>query len=261
MLSAPYEHPLNLTMQSVLTYASWTLTAVFLTIAIVKDRREGSIFYTVLVLAGLVGAYAEPLYDVGMMLWFYTPGIWSHFTAFNIPQPNWTHSGYVLLYSATAMFICQSIRNGLTPTGLYYWFAVNLACSVAFEIIAINGGAYEYWGPHAFRVFEYPLAIGVLEATQATCYAVLAAMIRERADSNILLLSLFALFPCTFYMVNFGLGSPLIIALHWQTPAPLLVQFASIVSMLGCALAIYAAVRILPYVQRGTPALGQPVLS
>jgi hypothetical protein len=258
MTAPPYDHPLNLTTQSVLTFGSWSLTALFLAIAIAKDKRDGSIFYTTLVLAGLAGAYAEPLYDVGMTLWFYTPGIWSHFTAFDIPQPNWTHSGYVVLYSATAMFICQNIRNGLTATGLYCWFAFDLACSMAFEIIAINGGAYEYWGPHTFRVLEYPLAIGVLEATQATCYAVLAAIIRERASSNTMLLSLFLLFPAVFFMVNFGLGSPLIIALHWQTPAPLLVQFASIVSILGSLFAVYVAARVLPYVQTGATLQARP---
>ena len=104
-MQAPIDHALNLTMQSVLTYGSWSLTLVLLFIAFSKDRRDRSPFYTLLVLAGLVGAYAEPLYDVGFMLWFYTPGIWSHFTAFGIPQPNWTHSGYVVLYSGTAMFL------------------------------------------------------------------------------------------------------------------------------------------------------------
>lgn len=246
MLSAPIDHELNLVMQSILTYVSWGLTVVLLLMAVRKDKRDGSPFYSLLVLAGLVGAYAEPLYDVGMMLWFYTPGIWSHFTAFDIPQPNWTHSGYVVLYSGTAMFICEQLRNSPSRQGLLNWFVIALLMSMVFEITAIQGGAYEYWGPHAFRVFEYPLVIGILEATQVIFYALAAHLLREKATSKVMLLSLFAVFPCTFYMINFGLGSPVIIALHWQTPAPWLVKIATLVSITTALFSVWVVANLLP---------------
>ncbi|MAZ89988.1 MAG: hypothetical protein CL693_20315 [Cellvibrionaceae bacterium] len=246
MIGAPVDHELNLVMQSILTYASWSIAAIMLAMAIAKDKRDKSPFYSLLVLAGLVGAYAEPLYDVGMMLWFYTPGIWSHFTAFDIPQPNWTHSGYVILYSGTAMLLCERLRNGLGRDGLFRWFAIALAMSMAFEIIAIQGGAYEYWGPHAFRILEYPLVIGILEATQVIFYALIANLLREKAKSKRVLLSLFIIFPCTFFMVNFGMGSPMIIALHWPTSNPLLVQAATLISIGAALYSVWAVSTILP---------------
>lgn len=242
----PVDHPLNLTMQTVLTVGSWGLTLVFLVLAVLKDKRDGRPFYTLLVLAGLVGAYAEPLYDVGFMLWFYAPGMWSHFTAFDIPQPNWTHSGYVVLYSGTALMIIEAIRNGLDRAGLFKWWGIALLMSMAFEMIGINGGTYTYWGPHAFRIFDYPLVIGVLEATQVICFSVIAALIRPRITANHQLLGLFVLFPCTFYLVNFGIGSPVIIALHWQTPSPLLVQCTSLLSMAVCIYVVSVAAKVLP---------------
>src|SRR3546814_13096371 len=113
----------------------------------------------------MVGAFAEPLYDEGLMLWFYAPGMWSHFSAFGIPQPNWTHSGYAVLYGSAAMLIARHIHAGrLTRNGLYAWAGVELAMSCTFEMFGINGGAYEYWGPHVFRVLNYPVIIGILEA-------------------------------------------------------------------------------------------------
>ena len=245
MLTAPYDHPLNLTTQAILSYGSWALTAVLLLIAIKKDLHYRSPFFTFLILSAMVAALAEPLYDVGFMLLFYTPGIWSTFSAFGIPQPVWAYSGYVVLYSGVAMFICESMHKGLMPAGLYKWAGLVLAMSMAFEIIGIQGGAYTYWGPHAFRIFDYPLAIGVLETAQVICFSLAASVLRRRASSPLHLLGLFVIFPCTFYMANFGAGAPLIIALHLDTPSPAIVAICSAASISFALLLIHGAAKLL----------------
>jgi len=256
VLSAPYEHPLNLATQSILTYASWGLTLLLLAIALRKDVQNRSPFFTFLVLSSMVAALAEPLYDVGFTLLFYTPGIWSTFTAFDIPQPVWAYSGYAVLYAAPAMYLCERIRTGLTAGGLYRATAVILLMSAVFEIVGTSGGAYTYWGPHAFRIFEYPLAIGVLETAQVTCFSLAAAALRQRTSNPLALAGLFAIFPCTFYLANFGAGASLIIALHLATPSPLLVAVCSLISMGSALLLIYGAAKLLPFVQ-GREAFGR----
>lgn len=245
----PVDHPLNLTMQTILTVGSWSIALIFLVMAMLKDKRDGRPFYTALVLAGLVGAYVEPLYDMAFMLWFYAPGMWSHFTAFDIPQPNWTHSGYAILYSGNAMLIVEAIRNGLTRGGLFKWWLIALACSVLFEGIAINGGAYTYWGPHELRIANYPLVIGVLEATQVVVYSMVAAFIYPRITANSQIPGLFLLFPCTFLGINFGLGGTTIIALHWPTVSPALVLAGSLFSILACIYTVYILGKLLPATQ------------
>ena len=204
----PIDHPLNLTTQAILTDLSWALTAVLLVIAIRMGVRERTPFYALLVLAALVGAFAEPLYDVAMMLYFYsTPGMWTHFTAFDIPQPIWTHSGYVVLYAAPAIYIARQIAHRMmTQRTLFVWAGVTLLESAAFEIIGINGGLYSYWGPHVFRIFQYPLVIGVLEAAQVIVFAVAASQLRARCTAQWQLLGLFVLFPCTFFMSQLRRG-------------------------------------------------------
>ncbi|WP_114970592.1 hypothetical protein [Rhodoferax ferrireducens] len=246
MLTAPYDHPLNLTTQAVLTYGSWALTAVLFAIAVKKDVRYRRPFFSFLILAGMVGALAEPLYDVGFMLLFYVPGIWSTFSAFGIPQPVWAYSGYVVLYTGTAMFICEQIQKGLTPKGLYGWAGLALLMSVAFEIIGIQGDAYAYWGPHAFRIFDYPLAVGVLESAQVICFSLAASELRRRTSGTVPLLGLFVIFPCTFYLVNFGAGAPLIISLHLDKPSPTLVTLCSAISIFFALLLIWSAAKLLP---------------
>lgn len=257
-MTAPYDHPLNLTMQAVLTVGSWGITFILLAIALRRDLREKMAFNTLVILAGLVAAFAEPIYDVGLMLWFYAPGMWMTYAPFDIPQPVWTHSGYVILYSGPAMYIAAQIRNGLTAQGLYKWAVGTLLMSMTFEIIGINGGTYTYWGPHVFRILDYPLVIGVLEMAQVICFAVAASELRRRTTGALPLLGLFPLFLCTFYLGNFGAGAPTIIALHLPDPSPVAVMFASLLSMIFAVVLVRGAAAFLPGKEASAPLYLKP---
>jgi hypothetical protein len=244
----PIDHELNLTTQALLTDLSWGLTAVLLLIAIWMGVRERTPFYALMVLGALVGAFAEPLYDVAMMLYFYsTHGMWTHFTAFDIPQPIWTHSGYVVLYAAPGIYIAHRIARGMmTRRTLFAWAGITLLESAAFEIVGINGGLYSYWGPHVLRIFQYPLVIGVLEAAQVICVAVAASQLRARCTAQWQLLGLFVLFPCTFFMANFGAGWPTIIAVHLDRTSTPVVLVAAVISIFFAVVLLRAAASFLP---------------
>jgi hypothetical protein len=244
----PIDHALNLTTQALLTDLSWGLTAVLLLIAIWMGVRERTPLYVLMVLGALVGAFAEPLYDVAMMLYFYsTHGMWTHFTAFDIPQPIWTHSGYVVLYAAPGIYIAHRITRGvMTRRTLFAWAGITLLESAAFEIVGINGGLYSYWGPHVLRIFQYPLVIGVLEAAQVICFAVAASQLRARCTAQWQLLGLFVLFPCTFFMANFGAGWPTIIAVHLEHTSTPVVLMAAVISIFFAVVLVGAAASLLP---------------
>ena len=218
-------------------------------------RRERTPFYALIVIAAMVGAFAEPLYDIAMMLYFYsTKGMITHFTAFDIPQPIWTHSGYVVLYAAAAVFITRSIWRGTVTRGKLFAFAgMELLMSCAFEMFGINAGAYSYWGPHVLRIFNYPLVIGVLEASQVICFAVLAGQLRVRATANWQLLGLIVLFPFTFFGANFGAGWPMIIALHVQSSSAALVMAGTLTSIGLAAVLVAGAGGFLPKVSAVGP--------
>jgi hypothetical protein len=244
----PVNHELNLTMQAILTDISWVLTVALLAVAIWMGMRQRTPFYALMVLAAGVGAFAEPLYDVAMVLYFYsTPGMWTHFTAFNIPQPIWTHSGYVVLYAAPAIYIAHQIGRGtMTRSKLFVWAGITLLESAAFEIVGINGGLYTYWGPHVLRIFQYPLVIGVLEAAQVICFATAASQLRVRATSQWQLLGLFVLFPCTFFGANFGAGWPTIIAVNLKHSSTPVVMAATVLSLCFAVVLVRAAAAFLP---------------
>jgi hypothetical protein len=240
MTTAPIHHHLDLTGQNVLTYGSWGLTLALLAVAVHLGRKEQrSPFYLLMVLAAMVAAFAEPLYDVGFSLYFYsTHGMQTTFTAFRIPQPVWAYSGYAVLYAAPAIYICRKIQQGtLTRSGLLAVAGVEFLMSCAFEIIGINVGTYTYWGPHVFRIFHYPVVIGVLETAQVVCFAVAAAQLRQRVNSTTGLLALFVIFPVTFFAANFGAGAAVIIGIHAQGTTQLLVTLTTLASI-GCAAAL-----------------------
>lgn len=244
-MSPPIDHLLNLGAQAVFVWASWGLTVVLIGVAIRMGVRERTPFYILLLLAVMAGAFAEPLYDEGLMLYFYAPGIWSHFSAFGVPQPWWTHSGYAVLYGSVAMALTQQIHRGAVSRRAFYgWAGVEIALSGAFEITGINTGVYEYWGPHVFRVFGYPLIIPVLEACQVLCLSVAAAQLRARTTQPAALLMLFPLFLMTFYLANFGAGAPVIIALHLDTPSPGFVALGTVVSIAFAFTAAFLAASV-----------------
>jgi hypothetical protein len=244
----PVHHEVNITTQAILTYGSWALTAAILVLAIRMGLRERTPFYALVVLAAMVGAFAEPLYDVAMMLYFYsTAGMWTHFTAFDIPQPIWTHSGYVVLYAAPAIYITYQIARGtMTRNKLFVLAGITLLESAAFEMVGINGGLYAYWGPHVFRILQYPLVIGVLEAAQVICFAVAAAQLRARCTGQWQLLILFVLFPFTFFGANFGAGWPTIIAVHLEHPSTTLTAAATVLSIGFAVVLVRTAASFLP---------------
>jgi hypothetical protein len=242
-------HHLNHAGQDVLTFVSWSLTVILLVVTIYMGRKEKTPFYVLIVLAAMVGAFAESLYDTAFSLYFYSNhGMQTFYTAFGIPQPVWTHSGYAVLYAAPAVFIAQRIGKGrLSAEALYAWAGVELLMSCVFEITGINIGTYTYWGPHVLRIFHYPLVIGVLEAAQVMCFAVAASQLRRCATRPWALLGLFVVFPCTFFLANFGAGSAVIIGINLQHTTPIAVYLTTLLSMLFAVVLVrFAAAAISP---------------
>lgn len=248
MSGAVMAHPLSMVWQSIFTYASWAIALAMIAYAVHLWRRERTPFYLCAVLAAGVAAFAEPLYDVTFDLWFYdahkdgSPGaMWSTFTAFGVIQPNWTHSGYIILYAAVALYAGRKLYDGsLSRRGLFAVWGLEILMSCAFEMIGTGVNVYTYYGPYELRLWHYPLVIGVLEGTQTVLFTVLATQIWRRVRSSWGLTSLFVLFPMTMFGANFGLGAPLIISLHLSPSSfsSALVWVATFLSMGLCAVTI-----------------------
>ena len=241
-------HHLNLVGQNVLTIVSWILTGVLLVVAYRMCRRERTPFYLAMVLASMVAALAEPLYDVMFSLYFYSgPKMQTSYTVFGIPQPVWAYSGYAILYALPAMFIVREIYTGkMTPNRLWKWALVELLESCVFEITGINIGTYTYWGPHVFRIWHYPIVIGILEAGQVMTFAVVAANLRYRMTAPWQSVALFAIFPLTMVGANFGAGAAEILAIHAQGASVWVIRICTLVSIAMVAGLVRMLIAVIP---------------
>lgn len=246
---------LDMAWQHVFTWASWAIVLVMLVIAIQLGRAHRTPFYVWAILAAGVAAFAEPLYDVAFDLWFYDvhngePGaMYSHFSAFGVVQPNWSHSGYIILYAAVALYAGKKMYDGkLSRKGLFLIWGAEILTSCVFEVIGTGVGVYTYYGPYELRIWNYPAVIGVLEGTQTVLFTVLAVQIWRRVSTPWGLSALLVAFPVTMFGANFGIGAPIIIALHLD-PGDFntgIVWFATFLTMALCAVAINGASKFLP---------------
>lgn len=248
-------HELNMLWQSIFTWASWGIVVLMLVIAVRMGMKHRTPFYLITCLAVGVAAFAEPLYDVAFDLWFYdvhngqSGAMYSHFSAFGVVQPVWTHSGYVILYATACFYAGQMMYQGrLGRRGLFLIWGAEVLTSCLFEVIATANDVYTYYGPFVLRIVKYPLVIGVLEGTQVTLFTVVAVLIWRNVSTAWGLLSLFVVFPMTFFAANFGIGSPLIIAMHLDNGnATAAIVWTATLLVLGmCGFVVYGLSRFLP---------------
>lgn len=250
------EHPLDTAWQDVFSYGSWAIVAIMLFFALRMGFAQRTPFYLLAIAAAGIGAFAEPLYDVAFDLWFYdakadgTPGaMHSHFTAFDVVQPHWSHSGYIILYASAALYAGRAMLQGrITRKTLYLIWAAEITASCVFEVIGTGVNVYTYYGPYELRIWNYPLVIGVLEGTQVVLFTTVAVLLWKRVKTNWGLTALFVAFPITFFGANFGLGAPIIIALHLEesTFSSGIVWAATFLSIGLCALAVRGLSMFLP---------------
>ncbi|MCP5173157.1 MAG: hypothetical protein H7A02_12905 [Pseudomonadales bacterium] len=246
---------LNLVWQHVFTWGSWAIVLVMLLVAWRMGVKQRTPFYVLACLAAGLGAFVEPLYDVAFDLWFFDvhngqPGaMFSHFTAFGIVQPNWSHSGYIILYATACLYAGRMIYEGRLSAKTFFlvWLA-EITASCVFEVIGTGVGVYTYYGPYVMRIWNYPLVIGVLEGTQTVLFTLVAVLWWRRTTSPSALMGLFLLFPITMMGANCGVGGPIIIALHLSEAefSEGIVWAATMLTLVMCALAVYGASKFLP---------------
>jgi hypothetical protein len=248
-------HDLDLLWQNIFTWASWIIALIMLGIAVRMGIKQRTPFYAIAILAAGVAAYAEPLYDVAFDLWFYDahngqPGAgFTHFSAFDVVQPIWTHSGYVILYAMAVLYAGRRIYEGtLGMRGLFAVWGIEVLASCVFEMIGTGTNVYTYYGPYVGRIWNYPFIIGVLEGTQVILFTVVAVLVWRKVSTVWGLLSLFVVFPMTFFGANFGLGAPVIIAMHLDNGNATtgIIGAATVLSIGLCAFVVYGLSRFLP---------------
>jgi hypothetical protein len=259
----PYDHHLNLAMQTVATIVLWGGTLALLAYCVRLGRRERSVFPVVLVLSVAVGSIIEPLYDIAYHLLWYTPGQWTLFTAFQLPQPIWVMPAYVMVFGLPAVLLYRRLAAGADLTFIFKVGGLLVLTTAFFETTANNVDLYGYYGMAPMRLLKYPLWIAVMEAAQITGFAVLAAVLKRRATRPLHYLALFAIFPANFAFDVLGAGFPTIIAMNTPHPSTVILWLTSFASIGLAATSLWWTSQLLLHNQRpaaaAAPAVEAPV--
>lgn len=246
MPPAPLDQPLNLFMQTVMTLGCWGGAFIFLVLALRRCQREGTAFYLVVIGAAALCSLLEPLYDIAFHLIWYAPGQWTLFTAFGLPQPIWVMGAYILVFAGPVITMVDKVED-MDRGGFWRLVVTVFATTAIFEMIAISGGTYGYYGPHALRMFGSPLIIAALEATFISSLVVLAAHFRQNVTRPGEHLLMIPLFGAAFFMGNFGAGWPLVIAINSsEDPSMAVVWTGTAASLMFAAAIIHRISKFLP---------------
>jgi hypothetical protein len=269
----PYDHHLNLTMQTIATVLLWVATLATLGWAGVLARRERTVLPVVLVLSVAAGSVLEPIYDVLYHLLWYTNGTrggdltgdqWTLFTAFDLPQPVWVVPAYVMVFGFPALLMYRKLAQGTSILGVFRMAAVLFTTTAVFETTAINLDLYGYYGQHPMRLLGYPLWIAAMEAAQITGFTVLCAVLSRRKTRELHTLALFALFPANFGFDVIGAGFPTLIAMNVQHPSVPVLWITGVLSIAFAATSLWWTAQLLIHDQKrdvpGTPAYDQAPL-
>jgi hypothetical protein len=256
----PYDHHLNLAMQTVATFLLWAATLGTLGWAVAIARRERTVLPVVLVLSVAVGSILEPIYDILYHLLWYTGGTvngdltghqWTLFTAFGLPQPVWAMPAYVMVFGLPALIMYRKLAAGTTMAGIFKMAGILVVTTAVFETTANNIDLYGYYGQAPMRLLKYPLWIAVMEAAQITGFAVLCAVLSRRKTRETHALALFALFPANFGFEVLGAGFPTLIVMNMAHPNVPLLWLSSVVSIAFAATSLWWTAKLLLHDQAG----------
>ncbi|MGQ0629450.1 MAG: hypothetical protein ACT4P1_00270 [Sporichthyaceae bacterium] len=249
------ERELDMMWQDIFTYASYAIAIAMLVWAFQLGMKHRTAFFVLISLGVFISAFAEPLYDVAFDLWFYdvengqSGAMYSHFSAFGVVQPIWSHSGYLILYAGPCLYAGWKMYQGqVTRNFLLAIWGIEIATSCVFEMIGTGVDVYTYYGPFEMRLWNYPLVVGFLEGTQVILFTVLAVNVWRKIQRGWGMASLLYTHPITMFGVNFGIGAPVIIALHLDGDdfSSGIVLAAELLVIGLCAMAVFGAAKFLP---------------
>jgi hypothetical protein len=250
----PYGHHLNLAMQTMATIVLWGGSAALLAYAVRLGRRERSILPVMLWVSVAVGSIIEPLYDIAYHLLWYTPGQWTLFTAFGLPQPVWVMPAYIMVFGLPAMLLYRRLAAGADLAFIFKVAALLVFTTAVFETTANNVDLYGYYGAAPMRLLKYPLWIAVMEAAQITGFAVLCALLKRRATRPVHSLALLVVFPANFAFDVLGAGFPTVIAQNMPHPDTAVMWLSAVASIGLAATALWWTAQLLLWDQGSRPA-------
>jgi hypothetical protein len=241
----PVNTPVNPVGQWIMTLAVIVALLLVAVAAVRMSRRLQTPAPVILLTGSLLAGFIEPMYCLTMHLWYYRPGQWGMYSAMDVTQPVWSWLSYGAFYGGLALLVWWRVEQGATRGSVARLSGVLLLAGIATELLCINLGTYEYYGPHPFRIGSFPVWIAVANAVVGTVAGVVAARLRPLLPGASAWAYL-ALIPATMTAIQFGTGFPALDVINTSNPSTWLLYLSAIVSMALAATLAFAALKLVP---------------
>jgi hypothetical protein len=245
MPTPPVDTPVNATGQLVMTILTVCALVGVLVAGVRMARGRGSAAPLVLLGGSLLAGFIETLYCLAFHLWYYVPGQWAIYTTMDRSLPIWAWLSYCPFYGGLALWTWNQVDKGATRRQLFQLFGVLVLIGILTEIVCIGVGTYEYYGPHPFRVLNFPIWIAVANASIGIVAGVLAARLHPLLRGR-QALALVALVPAVMTMVQFGTGFLALDVINAENPPTWLMYLAATASMALAVTVAWLALRLVP---------------
>jgi hypothetical protein len=226
------------------------VVAIGLVAMLAHWRRSGSPTGVLVLLGGMLACIQEPMVDtLGNM--YIPPSHYTLFTTYGREMPWFAPFGYGLYFGIPMFLYIRAAQRGAGQAYFQKLFAGSFALELAFELIAVNGGFYTYYGAQPFRFFELPVHWMTLNMAAAwVAGAAVCKALPHLAGWRMAAVPLITLccVTCSYY----AQGWPIFSALHASTSSPALIAAASLATtLLGIGI-MQAMIRILASPNSGT---------
>jgi hypothetical protein len=210
-------------------------------------RRSGSPIGLLVLLGGSCACIQEPMVDtLGNM--YIPPSHYTLFTTYGREMPWFAPFGYGLYFGIPMFLYIRAAQRGAGRAYFYKLFAGSFALELAFELIAVNGNFYAYYGEQPFRFLGLPIHWMTLNMAAAwVAGAAVYKALPHLPGWRMAAVPLITL--CTVTCSYYAQGWPIFGALHASGssggPSPALSAVASLATTaLGIGI-IQAMIRIL----------------
>jgi hypothetical protein len=194
MYRPPVDMPMNGTAQIWATIVTGGLATLMFAGALWEMRRTRSPFLLFLLIGGAISIVNEPFTNVLGNVYHYSIGQWNLFTTFDRPMPIWVVFAYVIFFGGITAMYEKLMEYGVSRARLWSAFVTVLAANLTFDLTAIHGGLYVYYGFQPMSIWGSPVLWWVfVNGTGPVIAATLMSRWRDWFEGRKLLLA--ALLP------------------------------------------------------------------
>lgn len=152
--------------------------------------KEKDIAPILIMVAGAIATFEEPIVDVLAKCWWPAIGQWVALEVYDRPIPWLCVFAYMAYYGGMVILLVRAFERGITRKQFFSIFYIAIIANVAMEPIPLNLGLWMYYGDQPFAIFGYPLYWPVNNALAAMLTATLIFKIRPYLQGVSLLLLL-----------------------------------------------------------------------